>query len=475
MTGYEMVIGLEVHIELKTETKIFCGCSTAFGGEPNTQCCPVCMGLPGALPVLNEKAVDYAVMAGLATHCQIAPFSKMDRKNYFYPDLPKAYQISQYDLPLCSGGWLDITVEGERRRVGITRIHLEEDAGKLVHRPQGGTLCDYNRCGVPLIEVVSEPDLRSGEEAKAYLQKLRAVMRYLGISDCRMEEGSLRCDVNLSVRKKGEEALGVRTEMKNLNSFQSVTRAIEAEFRRQTGLLEQGEAIVQETRRFNQGSGKTSSLRRKENADDYRYFPDPDLPPILLPEEKVAALRVSLPTLPEEWAETFRREYGLSPQEGEALAGERELAELFAAAAPQCKNARTLAGLLLGEGLRRMEEGRGIPASPAHLAALADLLEREKINAGAAKKLMGELCCRDADPAALAEEQGLWQQDDRTALAEAVAKALRENPKSLADYRSGRAKAAGQLMGAAMAATKGLANPRLLRQILEEVLGNSEV
>ena len=303
---FEMVIGLEVHAELKTATKIFCGCSTKFGAEPNTQCCPVCTGMPGSLPVLNLQVVDYAVKAGLATNCTIASFSKEDRKNYFYPDLPKAYQISQFDLPLCSHGWLDVETEAGSKRIGITRIHIEEDAGKLVHVEGHGTLIDCNRCGVPLIEIVSEPDIRSAEEAKAYLQKLRAILLYTGVSDCRMNEGSLRCDVNLSVRKKGSDKLGTRTEMKNLNSFAYVVKAIEYEFNRQVAVIEAGDAVVQETRRFDPATGKTSPMRSKEDADDYRYFPDPDLPPICISEEKRQELASQIPTLPDERKALYR-------------------------------------------------------------------------------------------------------------------------------------------------------------------------
>ena len=286
--NYEMVVGLEVHVELSTRTKIFCSCSTAFGAEPNTQCCPVCMGFPGTLPVLNRQVVRYAVKAGLAANCQIARYSKQDRKNYFYPDLPKAYQISQFDLPLCEHGWLDITLGETEKRIGITRIHIEEDAGKLIHSDDGRTYCDYNRCGVPLIEIVSEPDIRSAEEAVAYVRKLRAIMLYAGVSDCRMEQGSLRCDVNLSVHKPGMP-FGTRTEMKNLNSFQSISRAIEYEYARQVAAIEAGEVIIQETRRFDQATGKTFSMRTKENADDYRYFPDPDLQPIVLDDAQIVS------------------------------------------------------------------------------------------------------------------------------------------------------------------------------------------
>ena len=312
MQDYEMVIGLEVHVELKTETKIFCGCSTKFGAPPNTQCCPVCTGMPGSLPVLNGKVVEYAVMAGLATNCEIATYSKQDRKNYFYPDLPKAYQISQYDLPLCSHGYLDIETEAGKKRIGITRIHIEEDAGKLTHVEGHGTLIDCNRCGVPLIEIVSEPDLRSAEETKAYLQKLRAIILYTGVSDCKMNEGSFRCDVNLSIRKKGSDQLGTRTEMKNLNSFQSVVKAIEYEFARQVSVLDEGGEVIQETRRFDMNTGKTASMRSKENADDYRYFPDPDLVPIVVSDTFRKELEDRIPVLPDQRKQQYQSQYGLS-------------------------------------------------------------------------------------------------------------------------------------------------------------------
>ena len=309
---YEMVVGLETHVELKTATKIFCGCSTAFGAEPNTQCCPVCIGMPGSLPVLNRQVVHYAIKAGLAVNCRIASYSKEDRKNYFYPDLPKAYQISQYDLPLCENGYLDIETGEGRKRIGITRIHIEEDAGKLIHQEGKGTLIDYNRCGVPLIEIVSEPDFRSVEEIKAYLRKLRATILYTGVSDCKMNEGSLRVDVNLSVRKKGEETLGTRTEMKNLNSFQFIAKAVEYEFRRQVEALEAGEEIIQETRRFDQASGKTFSMRRKEDANDYRYFPDPDLPPIEVSPDLLRELQAQIPVLPDQRKKEYVKRFGLT-------------------------------------------------------------------------------------------------------------------------------------------------------------------
>lgn len=467
---YEMVIGLEVHVELKTETKIFCGCSTTFGAPPNTQCCPVCMGLPGTLPVLNHKVVEYAVKAGLATNCTITRYSKQDRKNYFYPDLPKAYQISQYDLPLCEHGYLDIQTEQGEKRIGITRIHIEEDAGKLVHE-NGGTLCDYNRCGVPLIEIVSEPDIRSAEEAKQYVRKLRAIMRYIGVSDCKMQEGSLRCDVNLSVRKKGETALGVRTEMKNLNSFQFIGKAVEYEFARQVKALENGEPIVQETRRFDQQSGKTYSMRSKENADDYRYFPDPDLAPIEVEEPWLDSLRQSIPVLPDERKKQYMKRFGLTAAEAENLAAETMVADYFEQTAKMCTNPKILAHLLLGEGRKLLqEEEKEIPVRPTHMAQLCQLLAEEKINSGAAKKLLKQMWQTDESPAMLAKEQQLWQINDEDVLLQAAQRAIAQDSKSAEDYRKGKTNAIKALIGRAMRETDGQANPVRLVEILRESL-----
>ncbi len=473
-TAYEMVIGLEVHCELKTKTKIFCGCSTAFGAEPNTQCCPVCMGMPGSLPVLNRQAVEYAVKAGMATNCTISRFSKEDRKNYFYPDLPKAYQISQYDLPLCEHGWLDIETADGAKRIGITRIHIEEDAGKLVHGEEG-TGCDYNRCGVPLIEIVSEPDIRSAEEAKAYVQKLRAILLYTGVSDCRMQEGSLRCDVNLSVRKKGESRFGTRTEMKNLNSFQFIVKAIEYEYARQVEVLESGGEVVQETRRFDQASGKTYTMRKKEDADDYRYFPDPDLPPIVLDEETLARWKAAIPVLPDERKAMYIEQYGLSSRDAELLAAEQAVADYFEAAAKQTAYPKTLVGLLTTEIFRLLPaDSTDIPLSPAHLARLADLLGEEKINSGTGKKLLGQLWEKDADPAVLAEEQNLWQISDESVLRPLAREAVEKNPRSVADYRRGKVQAIQALVGQCLRATGGQGNPQILRRLLEQELAASD-
>ena len=470
-TAYEMVIGLEVHVELKTKTKIFCGCSTAFGAAPNTQCCPVCMGMPGTLPVLNEQVVEYAVKAGLATHCTIARYSKEDRKNYFYPDLPKAYQISQYDLPLCEHGWLDIQTKAGEKRIGITRIHIEEDAGKLIHTASGGTLCDYNRCGVPLIEIVSEPDIRSAEEAVAYVQKLRAIMLYTGVSDCKMQEGSLRCDVNLSVRKRGEKAFGTRTEMKNLNSFQFIQKAITYEYKRQVEALEAGEKIVQETRRFDEKTGKTFSMRRKENANDYRYFPDPDLVPIVLSDTTIARLEGEIPVLPDERKAAYLERFGLTAADAEALVSQREIADYFEAAAAHSKGVKTLAHLITSEVFRLLPVGETrIPLAPAHLGRIADLLEEGRINSGTGKRLIQALWEEDQDPEALAEREGLWQQSDEGVLRPLVEQALMENEKSVSDYKNGKRQAIQPLIGQVLKKTAGKGNPVVIRRLLEELL-----
>ena len=414
---YEMVIGLEVHVELKTETKIFCSCPTTFGAAPNTQTCPVCLGLPGTLPVLNGKVVDYAVKAGLATNCTIARYSKQDRKNYFYPDLPKAYQISQYDLPLCEHGWLDIETAEGAKRIGITRIHIEEDAGKLVHDDEKGTMIDCNRCGVPLIEIVSEPDIRSAEEAKAYLQKLRAIILYTGVSDCKMNEGSLRCDVNLSVRKKGTEAFGTRTEMKNLNSFQFIVKAIEYEYKRQVEAIEAGEKIIQETRRFDANSGKTYSMRTKENANDYRYFPDPDLPPIKLTDEKIAALQAQIPRLPDARKKEYMEKYGLSAYDGEVLTTDMALADYFEQAAAETKYPKLVANMLLSEVMRLADGEDSIcKILPNRMAALASLSGDGVINSATVKKLIKELWEADFDVEEKVVCEGLAQVSDEAVI-----------------------------------------------------------
>ena len=468
--GYEMVIGLEVHVELKTKTKIFCNCKTDFGAEPNTHVCPVCMGMPGTLPVLNKKVVDYAIKAGLATNCSIARFSKQDRKNYFYPDLPKAYQISQYDLPLCEHGYVGIETADGSKRIGITRIHIEEDAGKLVHDAKLGTLIDCNRCGVPLIEIVSEPDIRSAEEADAYLRKLRAAILYTGVSDCKMNEGSLRCDVNLSVRKPGEP-FGTRTEMKNINSFQFIAKAIDYEYRRQVDALESGESVVQETRRFDADSGKTYSMRKKEDANDYRYFPDPDLPPIVITEEKLAALKAEIPMLPDERKKLYTETYGLTAYDSEVITNELAVADYFEKTACATRYPKLAANMLITDILRSYDSENGdLPVKPERLAALADLLGDGKINSSTGKKIVGELLVSDFDPAVYVAEHGLEQINDRAVLEQAVREVLMSDAKSVASYKAGKTAALKALVGKVMAKTGGKANPVMVNELTQALI-----
>ena len=471
--GYEMVIGLEVHIELKTKTKIFCSCPTDFGAEPNTQCCPVCMGYPGTLPVLNRQVAEFAVKAGLATNCTIARYSKQDRKNYFYPDLPKAYQISQFDLPLCEHGWLEIesdTVPSGLKKIGITRIHIEEDAGKLIHDDEKGTLIDCNRCGVPLIEVVSEPDIRSAQEAVNYVQKLRSIALYTGVSDCKMNEGSLRCDVNLSVHKPGEP-FGTRTEMKNLNSFTFIAKAIEYEYRRQVDAIEAGEAIVQETRRYAQEENKTYTMRRKEDADDYRYFPDPDLPPIELSEDEIARLKGAIPELPDERRARYESAYGLAAYDALKLTESKELSDYFEACAKTAKTPKIAANMLITDVFRMMTpEDQTICVSPEHFAALSNLVVDQVINSSTAKKVLKEIWGTDKAPEDVVKEQNLAQINDESVLRDVVAGVLAANEKSVNDYKNGKLAAAKSLMGQAMAKTSGKANPVILQKLMDEAL-----
>ncbi len=471
--GYEMVIGLEVHIELKTKTKIFCSCPTDFGAEPNTQCCPVCMGYPGTLPVLNRQVAEFAVKAGLATNCTIARYSKQDRKNYFYPDLPKAYQISQFDLPLCEHGWLEIesdTVPSGLKKIGITRIHIEEDAGKLIHDDEKGTLIDCNRCGVPLIEVVSEPDIRSAQEAVNYVQKLRSIALYTGVSDCKMNEGSLRCDVNLSVHKPGEP-FGTRTEMKNLNSFTFIAKAIEYEYRRQVDAIEAGETIVQETRRFAQEENKTYTMRRKEDADDYRYFPDPDLPPIELSEDEIAHLKAAIPELPDERRARYESAYGLAAYDALKLTESKELSDYFEACAKTAKTPKIAANMLITDVFRMMTpEDQTICVSPEHFASLSNLVVDQVINSSTAKKVLKEIWGTNKAPEDVVKEQNLAQINDEAVLRDVVATVLAANEKSVNDYKNGKLAAAKSLMGQAMAKTSGKANPVILQKLMDEAL-----
>ncbi len=462
--GYEMVIGLEVHTELATKTKIFCSCKTDFGAEPNTQCCPVCMGMPGTLPVLNEKVMEYAVKVGIATDCTIQKKSKQDRKNYFYPDLPKAYQISQYDLPLCEHGHVDIETEDGDKRIGITRIHIEEDAGKLVHDEKYGTMIDCNRCGVPLIEIVSEPDIRSAAEAIAYLQKLRATIIYTGVSECKMQEGAFRCDVNLSIRKAGEP-FGTRTEMKNLNSFAFIAKAIDYEYKRQIDALESGEVIVQETRRFDADSGKTFSMRKKENANDYRYFPDPDLPIITLNDEQLEQYKTEIPTLPHQRKREYMEKYALEGATAELLVTERARADYFESLAPLCINPKHAANMLTVEVLRLCGE-EDIPLAPNILADISNMFCDDIINSNTVKKVIKAVFDDGVDPCEYVKTNELSQINDDNEIARIVNEVLRDNEKSANDYRAGKTNALAALIGQAMKRTGARANPVKLNEMM---------
>ncbi len=471
---YEIVIGLEVHCELKTKSKIYCGCTTEFGGEPNTHCCPICTGMPGTLPVINEKVVEYAIRAGLATDCQIAAFSKQDRKNYFYPDLPKAYQISQYDLPICYEGKVDIEVNGENKTIRLTRIHIEEDAGKLLHEAGEGTLADYNRCGVPLIEIVSEPDMRSQEEARAFLEKLRSILMFVDVSDCKMNEGSLRCDVNLSVRKKGQKEYGVRAEIKNMNSFSFAVKAMEYEAKRQIKVLEEGGKIIQETRRWDQDKGVTVSMRSKEEAHDYRYFPDPDLMPIVTSKERVDQIKASLPELPDSRKVRYMEQYGLSSYDATMFLISPRMANFFEVAAENSANPKTVANWIMGEIFRLLneeeKEAAVIPFEPEMLSKLVNLIEKGAISNSVGKKVFEEMWNTGTDPEKIVEEKGYKQVSDEGQLTQIAEQVLANNPKIVEDYRSGKEKAFQSLVGQMMKATKGQANPKVVTDLLVKIL-----
>lgn len=467
---YEMVIGLETHVELRTRTKAFCGCANVYGAPPNTLVCPVCMGLPGALPVFNARAKELAVTAGLALGCTVHPVSRFDRKNYFYPDLPKAYQITQFYHPLCTGGGIRIRTAAGEKTIGITRIHMEEDAGKLTHTAHG-TALDMNRCGVPLIEIVTEPDLRTAEEAVAYLRKLRAILTYAGVSDCRMNEGSLRCDVNLSLHRAGEP-FGTRTEMKNLNSFQSVERAILAEAKRQAELLDAGGVVEQETRRYDQKTGLTHGMRRKEDSADYRYFPEPDLPAVLVTESELERARAALPLLPDARQALYVSRHGLTEATAELLTAERPMAEYFEAAAEGCRHPVLLSNLMVGDVFAALaQRGESVPPiAPAHLAALADLIGDGRVNSTTGKALLAALFDMDCDPAAYAAQHGLFMLTDEDTLRGFAQAAINQNPALADTFRRGKLNAEKALMGKAMALSHGKAHAETLARLLHELL-----
>jgi len=475
---YETVIGLEVHTELKTASKIFCGCTTEFGGEQNTHVCPVCLGLPGVLPVLNEKVLEFAVRTGIALNCKISPYSKFDRKNYYYPDLPKNFQTSQYDLPICEGGYLDIEVNGETKRIGITRVHMEEDAGKLIH---SGTisnseyaLVDYNRTGVPLLEIVSEPDIRTPEEAKAYLEKIKSILSYIDVSDCKMEEGSLRCDANISLRPVGQETLGTKAEVKNVNSFKAVQRALEYEQERQEEVLSEGGRIIQETRTWDDSRGITLSMRNKEQAQDYRYFPEPDLVPIVVDSAWVEAIRKALPELPDARKQRIMTNHGLSAYDADVITASRPMADYYDALLAAGAEAKAAANWLMGEVSKHLNacslDIRSCPVPPANLAEMIALVEKGTISGKIAKSAFESMWTEGKAAGVIIKEQGLVQMSDEGELVGIVEAVITGHPQSVTDFKAGKEKAIGFLVGQIMRQTKGRANPELVNRILKEKL-----
>lgn len=473
--AYEVVIGLEVHVELSTKSKIYCSCTTEFGGEPNTHCCPVCIGMPGVLPVLNRSAVEYAIKAGLATNCEIAPYSKQDRKNYFYPDLPKAYQISQFDLPLCKNGYIDIEINGEVKRIGIIRIHIEEDAGKLLHDEwETGSRVDYNRCGVPLIEIVGAPDLRSAEETRLYVEKLKAILEFIEVSDCKMQEGSLRADVNLSVRPVGEKELGTRTEMKNLNSFRSIIRAVEAESQRQIRELEAGAIIIQETRRWDDNKGISYTMRSKEEAHDYRYFPEPDLVPIVVDKEWLEDIKASLPELPDARRKRYISQFGLPEYDAGILTSSKCLSDFFEFAASQTQNTKAVANWIMGDLLRILKDRsldvESIPFPAEYLSGMINLIDKGVISGTIAKKVFEKMFDSGKDPRIIVKEEGLEVVNNEGAIAAIVKRIVDSSPQSVADYKGGKEKAFGFFVGQVMREMKGKANPQLVNKLIKEEL-----
>ena len=476
---YEAVIGLEVHVELATKTKIFCGCSTEFGGAPNTHTCPVCTGMPGSLPVLNKQVVEYALALGLAANCQINQYCKFDRKNYFYPDNPQNYQISQLYLPICHDGFLEIQTAAGPKKVRIHEMHMEEDAGKLIHDEWDDcSLVDFNRSGVPLIEIVSEPDMRNAQEVIAYLEKLRLICQYLGVSDCKLQEGSMRADVNLSVREVGTRELGIRTEMKNLNSFKAIARAIEGERARQIELLEEGRPVIQETRRWDDNKEYSYAMRSKEDAKDYRYFPDPDLPPVRISDQWIAQIRNAQPELQEEKAKRYMEQYELSDYDAGLLTQSRHLSEMFEKTAAICQMPKKAANWYIGETLRLVkEEGietEEISFSPEHLAELILMTDRGELNNKTAKEVFRMIFTDDVDPMIYAEEKGLKTVLDTGLLEETVAKVLEENPDTVKQYLEGKTKVTGFLVGQIMKQMKGKADPKQVNQLLRQKLQEAE-
>lgn len=475
MSAYYPTMGLEVHAELLTKSKVFCTCSAEFGGEPNSRCCPVCSGLPGTLPVLNQRAVEYIIKAGYVMNCDISRFTKWDRKNYFYPDLPKAYQISQMPRPVCLSGHVDINVGGEQKTIRINRIHLEEDAGKLVHDDVNRiSLADYNRCGIPLIEIVTEPDFHSADEVIAFMEKIRLLLQYAGICDCKMEQGSIRCDVNISIAPKGSNELGTRTELKNLNSLKAIAKAIEVEIERQEELLDNGERVIQQTRRFNEALGETTAMRSKEDAHDYRYFPDPDIPPIIFTEEELEAIRQSIPELPEQRVARYMEQYSIKKPDADLIVSDKKICDFFDEAIKEYDNPKAIANYITGELLRRKNLGEvdmdDLKFTGKEFAQLVELLQTDKISQSNAKVILAEMIQNGGPPKSIADAQDLWIKEDSDLLAKTVDEIIANNPKAAEQYRNGDQKVFGFFMGQANKALKGLASPKAIQEYIKKKL-----
>ncbi len=475
MSAFYPTMGLEIHAELLTKSKVFCTCSAEFGGTPNSRCCPVCSGMPGTLPVLNQKAVEYIIKAGYVMNCDISRFTKWDRKNYFYPDLPKAYQISQMPRPVCLAGEVKINVNGEEKVIRINRIHLEEDAGKLVHDEVNRiSLADYNRCGIPLIEIVTEPDFHSADEVIAFLEKIKLLLQYAGICDCKMEQGSIRCDVNISIAPKGSSELGTRTELKNLNSLKAISRAIEVEIERQEEVIESGERVIQETRRFNDALGETTAMRSKEDAHDYRYFPDPDIPPIIFTEEELEAIKNSIPELPEQRVERYVNALGLKKADADIIVGNKRVCDFFDEAVAAYDNPKAIANYIVGELTRRINLGEvdmeTLKFTGAEFARLVELLQTDKVSQSNAKVILGELVENGGSPDEIANAQDLWIKEDNDLLAKVVDEIIANNPKPVEQYKSGDQKVFGFFMGQANKALKGAASPKAIQDYLRKKL-----
>lgn len=475
MKKYETVIGLEVHVELATKSKIFCSCSTEFGGEPNSHTCPVCTGQPGSLPVLNKKVVEYAVAVGLATNCSITSYSKFDRKNYFYPDNPQNYQISQLYYPICRNGYVEIETESGKKLIRIHEIHMEEDAGKLIHDDnEDVSVVDYNRSGVPLIEIVSEPDMRNADEVIAYLETLRQTIQYIGASDCKLNEGSMRADVNISVKETGSKKFGTRTEMKNLNSFRAIARAIEGESARQISLIENGEKVIQETRRWDDNKESSHAMRSKEDSNDYRYFPEPDLVPVIVSDEWINEIREKQPELRPQKLERYKKEYDIPEYDAKIITESKHMADIFEATTKICNKPKKVSNWLMVETMRLCKEMaidlEDVNFSPANLAKLIDLTETGTINSTVAKDVFKEIFTNDIDPEKYVKEKGLMTVNDVDELRKTIEEVIKENPQAVADYRNGKEKAIAALVGQTMRATKGKANPELINKILRELL-----